>query len=52
MVRQEQLERDGRLSEKEAALVRLVRSLQYGEVTVVVKGGQIDYFRKSETVRP
>jgi hypothetical protein len=44
--------REQALSDKEAQLLRLVRSLQHGEVTVVVKGGQIDYFRKSETVKP
>lgn len=47
----------GRLSEKdldskERELIRLVRSVEYGEVSTVIKAGRIDRFEKRETLKP
>jgi hypothetical protein len=52
MVQQDQIEHDQRVSAKEAELLRMVRGVKYGEVRVIIKNGQIDYFQRTETVKP
>lgn len=39
------------LSKKEAELIRLVRTVEFGAITAVIKSGMIEYVRREETIR-
>ena len=39
------------LSSKELELIKLVRSIEYGQITAIIKSGRIEYCRREETIK-